>query len=628
MCGIFGYTGNNQAIPCIVEGLRRLEYRGYDSAGVAWVEDGDIKTVRAEGKLTGLDKKLAAMPAIAATTGIGHTRWATHGVPTERNAHPHKSSDGKFVLIHNGIIENFQELEVELLEKGYTFASDTDTEVLVNLIAECRKDAPNLLEAFARALRRATGAYAVALLSLEEPNVVYAARMFAPLIVGLGNGENFVASDIPAFLPYTRDVIFIDDGEIVRIDAGSCQVLRIADLSPVPKAPSRIDWDMQAAQKDGYEHFMLKEIFEQPRVISACLTGRTQIQGKYGVSIPELDASPVPRLLHIAACGSAYHAGLWGRQLIESWAKIPVNIEFASEFRYRDVVMEPDDQVLVISQSGETADTLAALRRGKELGAHTTCLCNVLGSSIAREADTAIFTQAGPEISVASTKAVCSQMVVLALMALSWGLRKGTVDENTLKTALDTLHSLPGIIEEALPSMHKWASTLPGRYPNITKTFFIGRGTGFPMALEGALKLKELAYIPAEGYASGEMKHGPIALVDPDMLIFALAPDDELFPKVKSNIEEVQARKGNVVALTNPPLGMSHASAVEEEEARDAAEAQQLKVHYNWPVPRLWSPLSAFAFLPALQLVSYAFSTSLGQDVDQPRNLAKSVTVE
>ena len=628
MCGIFGYIGSKQAIPCIVEGLRRLEYRGYDSAGVAWVEDNVIKTVRAEGKLSGLDKKLAGLPPIAAATGIGHTRWATHGVPSENNAHPHKSSDGKFVIIHNGIIENFQELEVELLEKGYTFASDTDTEVLVNLIAECRKDAPNLLEAFARALRRATGAYAVAVLSLEEPGVIYAARMFAPLIVGLGNGENFVASDIPAFLPYTRDVIFLDDGELVRIDAASCQVLRIADLSPVPKAPSKIEWDMQAAQKDGYEHFMLKEIFEQPRVIAACLAGRIQTGAKYGVTIPELDDAPVPKYLHIAACGSAYHAGLWGRQIIESWAKIPVNIEFASEFRYRDVVMEPGDQVLVISQSGETADTLAALRKGKELGAHVTCLCNVLGSSIAREAHTAIFTQAGPEISVASTKAVCSQMVVLALMALSWAARKGTLTEDTLKNALDTLQSLPGTIEEALPSMHKWATMLPGRYPKITKTFFIGRGNCFPMALEGALKLKELAYIPAEGYASGEMKHGPIALVDPDMLIFALAPDDELFPKVKSNIEEVQARKGNVVALTNPPLGVSHASAVEEEEAKDAAEAHLLKVHYNWPVPRVWSPLSAFTFLPALQLISYAFSVSLGQDVDQPRNLAKSVTVE
>ncbi len=628
MCGIFGYTGDKQAIPCIVEGLRRLEYRGYDSAGVAWVEDGRIKTVRAEGKLTSLDKKLATLPPVPATTGIGHTRWATHGVPNENNAHPHKSSDGKFVLIHNGIIENFQELEVELLEKGYTFASDTDTEVLVNLIAECRKDAPNLLEAFARALRRATGAYAVALLSLEEPGVVYAARMFAPLIVGLGGNENFVASDIPAFLPYTRDVVFLDDGEIVRIDAASWQVLRIADLSPVPKAATRIDWDMQAAQKDGYEHFMLKEIFEQPRVIAACLAGRAHTGDNYSVNIPELDAVPVPKYLHIAACGSAYHAGLWGRQVIETWAKIPVNIEFASEFRYRDVVMEPGDQLLVISQSGETADTLAALRKGKEMGAHVTCLCNVLGSSIAREAQTAIFTQAGPEISVASTKAVCSQMVVLALMALYWGLRKGTVDQATLKTALDTLYSLPGIIEEALPSMHKWASQLPGRYPRITKTFFMGRGTCFPMALEGALKLKELAYIPAEGYASGEMKHGPIALVDPDMLIFALAPDNELFPKVKSNIEEVQARKGNVVALTNPPVGMLHSQAVQEEEAKDAAEAAALKVHYNWPVPRAWGDLSAFTFLPALQLISYAFATSLGQDVDQPRNLAKSVTVE
>ena len=608
MCGIFGYIGSKQAIPCIVEGLRRLEYRGYDSAGVAWVEDNVIKTVRAEGKLSGLDKKLAGLPPIAAATGIGHTRWATHGVPSENNAHPHKSSDGKFVIIHNGIIENFQELEVELLEKGYTFASDTDTEVLVNLIAECRKDAPNLLEAFARALRRATGAYAVAVLSLEEPGVIYAARMFAPLIVGLGNGENFVASDIPAFLPYTRDVIFLDDGELVRIDAASCQVLRIADLSPVPKAPSKIEWDMQAAQKDGYEHFMLKEIFEQPRVIAACLAGRIQTGAKYGVTIPELDDAPVPKYLHIAACGSAYHAGLWGRQIIESWAKIPVNIEFASEFRYRDVVMEPGDQVLVISQSGETADTLAALRKGKELGAHVTCLCNVLGSSIAREAHTAIFTQAGPEISVASTKAVCSQMVLLALMALYWGQKKGTISEATLKEAVKTLRNLPTRIDLALPSMRNKAVALARRYHNTKRAFFIGRGHCYPMAMEGALKLKELAYISAEGYAAGEMKHGPIALVDPDLITFALALDDPLFPKVKSNIEEMQARRGKMVAITNPKT--------------------DIKAEQIWRLPGAFGPLAAFFTLPALQLVSYEMAVALGRDVDQPRNLAKSVTVE
>lgn len=612
MCGIIGYAGHRAAVPCIVEGLRRLEYRGYDSAGVAFVEDGRITTVRAEGKLQALDQKLAGLPEITATTGIGHTRWATHGVPAERNAHPHKSCDDHLVIVHNGIIENFEELKQELKGKGYTFSSETDTEVLANLIAEGRKHSANILEAFAWALRRANGAYAVAMLSLDAPGVIYAARLFAPLLLGVGQNENFVASDIPAFLPYTRDVVFLNDGEIARIDADSWQVMRLADLSPVHKEVTTVQWDMQSAQKDGYPHFMLKEIFEQPKVIFDCLTGAIGGKDKSDfapkINLPELDALPVPEHLHIVACGSSYHAGLWGQYLFETWARLPVTVEIASEFRYRDVVLNKGDMVLAISQSGETADTLAGMQMAKGLGATVIGLCNVVGSSVAREADAVIFTQAGPEISVASTKAVCSQMVLLALMALYWGQRKGVLPAGTFKEALAALQELPQRIEASLPAMRTKALDLAKRYHNARRSFFIGRGHCYPMAMEGALKLKELAYISSEGYAAGEMKHGPIALVDPELLIFALALDDPLFPKVKSNIEEMQARRGKVIVLTNPGVELA---------------AEQL-----WRLPAAYGPLAAFFALPALQLISYEMAVALGCDVDQPRNLAKSVTVE
>ncbi len=611
MCGIIGYAGRRDSIPCIVEGLRRLEYRGYDSAGVAYINSGEIVTVRAEGKLHALDEKLAAMPKISVHTGIGHTRWATHGVPAERNAHPHRSSDNRIVIVHNGIIENFEELKIELTNKGYTFASETDTEVLANLIAEGLKHTGSSLEAFAWALRQAKGAYAVAMLSLEEPEVIYAARLFAPLLLGIGQGENFVASDIPAFLPYTRDVAFLDDGEIARIDSESWQVLRLADLTPVQKKITTIEWDMQAAQKDGYPHFMLKEIFEQPKVIFDCLTGALpsgRSRKHQTVNLPELDDLPVPERLHIVACGSSYHAGLWGQYLFESWARLPVSVEIASEFRYRDVILNKDSMVLAISQSGETADTLAGMELAKSLGATVIGLCNVVGSSVAREADQVLFTQAGPEISVASTKAVCSQMICLALMALYWGQKKGTISELQFKEAIRALKNLPTKVDLALPTMRNKAIALAKRYHKTKRAFFIGRGHCYPLAMEGALKLKELAYISAEGYAAGEMKHGPIALVDPELITFALALDDPLFPKVKSNIEEMQARRGKVVAITN---------------AKTDIKAEQI-----WRLPASYGPLAAFFVLPALQLVSYEIAVALGCDVDQPRNLAKSVTVE
>lgn len=606
MCGIIGYTGHRPGVPVVVEGLRRLEYRGYDSAGVAFGLKGELAVIRAKGKLAALEEKLAHEPVTFATTAMGHTRWATHGEPAERNAHPHRSNDGSLAIVHNGIIENFQEIKAELLGKGYVFHSETDTEVLVNLIAECRKSEPDLLKAFAAALRQAHGAYAVCLMDRDDPETLLAARMSAPLIFGIGTGEHFVASDIPAFLPYTRQVVFLEDGDIVRCNAGGYAIMRLEDLSPVQHPVQTITWDMQAAQKGGYRHFMLKEIFEQPRVITDGLSGRVQ-EGM--VCLPELDALPVPERLHIVACGTSYHSGLWGRHLLENWARIPVQVEIASEFRYRDsLLLGKGDMVLVISQSGETADTLAALRIAREKGVPVLGLCNVVGSSIAREATAVILTQAGPEISVASTKAMCSQMLMLALMALYWGQRDhaGTPESRTHHLSL--LESLPQLLGEALPAMHERARELSRKYAQARNFFYLGRGHCFPLALEGALKLKELSYIHAEGYAAGEMKHGPIALIDPAFPSLVLALDDDLYPKVVSNMVEVKARQGKVIALCN---------AGREPDADDI-----------WRIPALPAPLAGFMALPALQLFSYEMADYLGKDVDQPRNLAKSVTVE
>lgn len=609
MCGIIGYAGHRPAVPVVVEGLRRLEYRGYDSAGVAFARQGGLHVVRATGKLAALEEKLATEEGITTpTSAMGHTRWATHGVPAERNAHPHCSNDGSLAIVHNGIIENYQEIKADLTAKGYTFSSETDTEVLVNLIAERRKTEPDLLHAFAAALREAHGAYAVCLMDKDEPGVIYAARMSAPLIFGQGTGENFVASDIPAFLPYTRQVVFLEDGELVRATASDFSIMRLKDLSPVQPEAQTIQWDMQAAQKGGYRHFMLKEIFEQPRVITDGLTGR--VEGDHSdVRLTELDNLPVPRRLHIVACGTSYHSGMWGRHLLEHWAHVPVQVEIASEFRYRDsLLLDKDDMVLVISQSGETADTLAALRIARERGITVLGLCNVVGSSIARDASAVLYTQAGPEISVASTKAMCSQMLMLALMALYWSKRNGTMTADERRKIIDMLENLPAMLDAALPAMHEKARELSRKYAQAHNFFYLGRGHCYPLALEGALKLKELSYIHAEGYAAGEMKHGPIALIDPSFPTFALALDDSILPKVKSNMVEVQARQGKVIALTN--------------------EGFDLGAEDTWVIPKLPAPLAGFMALPALQLFSYETADYLGKDVDQPRNLAKSVTVE
>ena len=610
MCGIIGYTGHRPATPLVLEGLEHLEYRGYDSAGIGYVLNRELKTIKAEGKLSSLKEKIGQVRNnLTVTTAIGHTRWATHGVPEERNAHPHLSNDSRLAIVHNGIIENYLELKEELAQKGYHFVSDTDTEVLVNLISEYTKSEPDLLHAFARALKRADGAYAVCIIDQKDPNTLYAARKQAPLILGKGIGENFIASDIPAFLSYTRDVLFLEDKEILIATSSQYRLLRMEDLTPIERSLQTIHWNMQAAQKGGYRHFMLKEIFEQPKVISDCLTGRIGQQSQ--ILLPELDCVPIPRRLHIIACGTSFHAGLWAKHLFENWAKIPCSVEIASEFRYKQELLlnHEEDAVIVISQSGETADTLAALERAKSLHVPTIGVCNVLGSSIAREAEIVLYTQAGPEISVASTKAMTSQMLMLSTMALYYARRAKRIDEGFALSIVETLRNLPQLLGSQLENMHQKARELSRKYANAKSFFYLGRGHTFPLALEGALKLKELSYIHAEGYASGEMKHGPIALIDPNFPSFVIAPyDATLYPKIKSNIVEIQARQGKVIALTN----------AETDIACDD----------RWEIPPLGAPLDAFLILPCLQLFSYEVSDYLGKDVDQPRNLAKSVTVE
>lgn len=609
MCGIIAYAGHRPAIPVIIEGLRHLEYRGYDSAGIGFIQGKTLYHVKAKGKLSALEKKLSTYSPMLSTVGIGHTRWATHGSPSECNAHPHVNEECGIAIVHNGIIENFHELKHTLSEKQYQFKSETDTEVLTHLIAEGCKQYSSLIESFAWALRQAKGTYAVALISENNPSMVLAARMSAPLILGVGTGEYFIASDIPSFLNYTREVVFLEDNEIISITDNSWQVNDLFTLNPVKKSIQTISWDKHSAQKNGYKHFMLKEIFEQPQVIEECLSERINQETDH-IYFPELDNLPIPTRIIVVACGSSYHAGIWGRNILERWAKIPTLPEIASEFRYQELITSPGELIIVISQSGETADTLAALKLAKEKGCKVIALCNVIGSTIAREADATIYTQAGPELSVASTKAVCSQMILLALLALYYSQRKKTLDIQLQQNILSDLKQLPQILQQSLPTIQDKANELAKCYSTSSSFFFLGRGEAYPLALEGALKLKELSYIHAEGYASGEMKHGPIALIDKNFPTVVIALYNNLFSKSQSNIAEIQARNGPVIILTNAPL---HSNTYNE--------------NHLWTIPNAGF-FTNFVTLSALQLFSYEMAGYLGKDVDQPRNLAKSVTVE
>ncbi|NCC24981.1 MAG: glutamine--fructose-6-phosphate transaminase (isomerizing) [Deltaproteobacteria bacterium] len=608
MCGIIGYVGHRPAVPVILQGLRRLEYRGYDSAGVAYMDGQELRVVRSPGKLSALEQRLSTVNFMNSTCAIGHTRWATHGLPTEKNAHPHMDQMSRMALVHNGIIENYLEIRDRLQGLGLTFDSETDTEVLAKLIGHELDATGSIPHAISRALKQVEGAYAFALICNEETPTIWAARKSSPLLFGAGTGENFVASDIPAFLQYTREVVFLEDGELVQLTDHDWKVFDSRTLKPVAKQTSRIEWEVQAAEKGGFRHFMLKEIFEQPQVIRDCLRGRVRRNGRVTAELRELKDWPVPSRLHIVACGTSYHAGLWAKYLMEEWARIPVDVEIASEFRYRPHVFLKGDAILAISQSGETADTLAGMRIAKECNVPVMGLCNVVGSSVFRESDLVITTQAGPEISVASTKAMCSQQVLLLLMALYWGGRRGIVPQDTLLTILDGLTSLPEMLDEALPGMRERASELAREYAFASSCFYLGRGRNFPLAMEGALKLKEISYIHAEGYAAGEMKHGPIALIEPDFPTFAIVTEDDLMSKMMSNLQEVRARDGRIVILTDSP--------------------KELEADHVWRIPRAEGPLKNFFVLPALQLFAYEMAVYLGQDVDQPRNLAKSVTVE
>ena len=623
MCGIVGYVGVRQAAPILLDGLSRLEYRGYDSAGIAVRDEqsAHIEVVKAKGRLTNLMQMTDSGRAVSGTCGIGHTRWATHGEPSALNAHPHYSKEKRVVIVHNGIIENYQELRESLVRKGYTFSTQTDTEAAALLLdsyyAESSAPSPRerALEAIRRMMIRVRGSYALGILFGDQPGVLYAARKDSPLIIGRCEGENeghVLASDVPAVLGYTRQVVYIDNLEIACLTREELHIYNI-DGEELEKPFVEIRWDAAAAEKDGFEHFMMKEIHEQPRAVRDTLSPR--IREEEGGRVIDLSDSGITdealsgvRRVLLIGCGSAYHVGMAARTVIEQLARVPADAELASEFRYRGPILEEGTLAIVISQSGETADSLAALRLCRERGVPTLAVVNVVGSSIAREADSVLYTQAGPEISVASTKAMCSQMLMLCLMALYWGERRGVTDAGFRKSVIRSLLDLPGKLEKALPDMHEKARELSRKYARAKNFFYLGRGHCYPMALEGALKLKELSYIHAEGYAAGEMKHGPIALIDQTFPTFALALKDELLPKVVSNIVEIQARQGRVITLTN--------------------EGCDVKGDDIWVIPDVGKPLTAFFVLPALQLFSYETSDYLGKDVDQPRNLAKSVTVE
>jgi len=609
MCGIVGYIGSQEATPIVLDGLKRLEYRGYDSAGIATIQEGKIRICRAEGKLVNLENSLAAKPLLG-QPGIGHTRWATHGRPSEINAHPHYA--GGFVVVHNGIIENYLELKNALREQGHTFSSETDTEIVAHLVEQHYKECGDFESAVRKALGDVRGAYAVAILSEKEPHKMIAAKQGSPLVVGQGQGEFFVASDIPAMLSHTRQMIFLEDGEVVVFTADS-MAISLLDGTPVAKTPKTITWSPVMAEKDGYRHFMLKEIYQQPRAVADTIAGRIR-EDHSGVFLEglELDEAFLNNLerLYIVACGTSWHAALVGKFLLEKHARIPVEVDIASEFRYRDPLVNDRTLTLVISQSGETADTLAALREAHGKGGKVLAICNVVESSIARESDSVIYTHAGPEIGVASTKAFTTQLIALYLFTLHLGRLRGHLDLDSSREMLEALTSLPRKIEECLDLDAQIEQVAQG-LTHVHDFLYLGRGNQYPIALEGALKLKEISYIHAEGYPAGEMKHGPIALIDEQLPVVVIAPHNETMEKVAANMEEVQARGGRVIAVT-------------DRAARGLAD----KAETVFVVPEIIDDLMPVLTSIPMQLLAYHIAVLKGTDVDQPRNLAKSVTVE
>ena len=599
MCGIVGYIGNKEAYPIIINGLKRLEYRGYDSAGFV-VNAGKFISEKTKGKVSDLEEKSAKDTLSGATFGIGHTRWATHGVPNDVNSHPHFSNSGKLVIVHNGIIENYQPIKQRLLKEGYVFHSDTDTEVLVNFIDY--------------ALNEVVGAYAIAVMEEDHPSKMVVARLGSPLVIGIGKNEFYIASDASPFIEYTQNALYLEDGEMATIELNQeVQVRKIHNNEEVDPTIQELKLSIDAIEKGGYEHFMLKEIFEQPQSIQDTMRGRlledhtTKISGINNNLKQFLSADRIV----IVACGTSWHAGLVGEYLFEELARIPVEVEYASEFRYRNPVINPSDVVIAISQSGETADTLAALKLAKERGAFIYGICNVVGSSIARLTDSGTYTHAGPEIGVASTKAFTTQLTVLTLLALHLGHKKGTIDHTTYKKLCQNLALVPDLVAKTIEMTKDKVIEIAQEYKDVSNCIYLGRGYNFPVALEGALKLKEISYIHAEGYPAAEMKHGPIALIDENMPVIFLAPSKGHYEKVVSNAQEIKARKGKIIAV------------VTENDTQMSSLAD-----HTLEIPEVDEIFSPILSVIPLQLLSYHIATMRGCNVDQPRNLAKSVTVE
>jgi glutamine---fructose-6-phosphate transaminase (isomerizing) len=613
MCGIVAYIGEKEAFPIVLKGLKRLEYRGYDSSGIAINNSLNLNLLKKQGKVAELEKHAEGVDT-SGNIGIGHTRWATHGEPNDVNAHPHLSGNGKFALVHNGIIENYAILKKELISRGHKFKSETDTEVLMHLIEDIiEKENVGLFEGVRQALNEVHGAYAIVIISKENNRELIAARKSSPLVVGIGNGEFYVASDATPIVEYTKNVVYLEDGEIacLSLDSG----LKIKTIGNVEKTPyiQELELQLEALEKGGYEHFMLKEIFEQPRSIMDCMRGRINLKDSSvalgGIKDYEEKIVNAKRLI-VVACGTSWHAGIVGEYLLEELARIPVEVEYASEFRYRNPIINEGDVVICISQSGETADTLAAISLAKERGATIVGICNVVGSSISRLTDCGSYTHAGPEIGVASTKAFTAQVTVLTLLALMIGKKKGTIPSNRFNRILFELNSIPEKVEEVLKS-DKQIKFIAEIYKDASNALYLGRGINFPVALEGALKLKEISYIHAEGYPAAEMKHGPIALIDEEMPIFVIATKDASYEKVVSNIQEVKARKGKVIAVVTK--GDTEVKAIADH-VIEIPETDDVLVPLIATIP--------------MQLLSYHIAVMRGCNVDQPRNLAKSVTVE
>jgi glucosamine--fructose-6-phosphate aminotransferase (isomerizing) len=610
MCGIVGYVGPRAATPILIDGLRRLEYRGYDSAGLA-VHDGKaIEVVRAVGKLSHLDDALAKRP-LPGSTGIGHTRWATHGRPSEHNAHPHSAGD--VAVVHNGIIENHVALRQALEADGVRFSSDTDTEIVAHLVDRAlRSGAPTLFDAVRAALAQVRGAYAIAVVSRAAPDRLVVAKSASPLVLGLGDGETLCGSDIPAILGHTRNMLFLEDGEMAELTTGGARVETIGG-EKVERQPKRIDWSPVMAERGGYKHFMLKEIYEQPRAIEDTLRGRIDLQsaeviaGEIGLS-PEI-AKSIDRVYFIA-CGTSHYSTMAGRHWMEQLARVPAVTELGSEVRYRSPVFGPNDLIVAVSQSGETADTLAAVKAARAGGAKILAVCNVLDSAIPRASDGALYTHAGPEIGVASTKCFTAQLAALLLLSVYIGRCRGTLSADRARAVLQSLVEVSGGMRTVLDQAHR-VLAIARRYHTARDTLFLGRGLGYPIALEGALKLKEIAYIHAEGYAAGEMKHGPIALIDEQMPVVVVAPRDSQYEKTLSNVEEVRAREGQVIAI-----------ATEGDH-----EIERVAQHIVW-IPKVDETVIPLLTVLPLQLLAYYIADLKGTDVDQPRNLAKTVTVE